>query len=38
MFVLYDPIFYLCIATCVTVIYLSALTDLGGDTDIYESF
>jgi hypothetical protein len=38
MSVLYDPLFYVCIATCMTVIYLSTLTGLSGDTDIYESF
>jgi hypothetical protein len=36
MFFLYDPMFYVCIATCVTVIYLSALAGSGSDDSLIE--
>jgi hypothetical protein len=38
MFFLSDPIFYVCIAACLTVIYLSALAGSGRDSGINESF
>ena len=38
MFFLFDPMFYVCIATRVTVIYLSALAGSGFDDGVNEGF
>lgn len=38
MFFLYDPMFYICIATSVTVVYLAALAGSGRDSGANETF
>jgi len=37
MFILSDPMFYICMITCVTVIYLTALAGSGRDHGVSES-
>jgi hypothetical protein len=36
MFILRDPMFYICMITSVTVIYLTALAGSGRDTSVEE--
>jgi hypothetical protein len=38
MFILSDPMFYVCMVTSVTVIYLSALAGCGRDNDANENY
>jgi hypothetical protein len=38
MFILNDPMFYICMLTCVTVIYLTALAGSGRDNGVGETY